>query len=165
MGSSPSTQSGLSQSPKWHVSTFSFVESPIICCENFAVFISVCRIGLVGDVVMNIHLTVYFAFAASSQGSPIPLRGAPDRQRFGAWGGPHITSDQGPRGAPYRAYTGSLRETDASEIFVKHGFLCMSQNAPECTSKHLKLSMLPGGACPQPQQKGAECASCARPER
>ena len=43
------------------ICTFSFVESPIICCENFVAFaclsigfIPVCRIGLVGNFVINI---------------------------------------------------------------------------------------------------------------
>ena len=27
--------------------------------------------------------------------------------------------------------------------------LCMPQNAPECTSEHLKAPKFPGGACPQ----------------
>ena len=45
MEASPSAQLGLSQSLKWHICTFSFVASPIICCENFAVF-AACRFYL-----------------------------------------------------------------------------------------------------------------------
>ena len=36
-------------------------------------------------------------------------------------------------------------------------FLCMPQNAPECTSEHLKLPKFPGGACPPDPPRVKDC--------
>ena len=138
-----------------------FVESPIICCENFASFaaytigfIIMCRICLVGGVVINIPVllrpsdncgcfAVYtFAFTTPMAYPPSPqclksmdvkmerscfpcLSGSPIPR-----GGPHIASNSGPGGSPY----------------------------------HLRFGLGGGAASAKREARDAQISTCSRPD-
>ena len=52
-------------------------------------------------------------------------------------------------GVPVTISRSASNDFDESLLKKLCVLLCMPQNVPECTSEHLKLSKLPGGACPQ----------------